>query len=515
MRPPANGPLGLFAGFRFGGNGLDRDVFLLGKAAVHPERVDVQADTQQREDRGHVSRLATALFAPVEIAPLVYFRFVFGALMCWEVIRYFQTGWINAYYIQPQFFFTYLGFGWIIPWPGGMMYVHFAVLGLLAACITLGFFYRIATVLFFLGFTYVFLLDQANYLNHFYLISLVSLLLIVLPAHRAVSLDVGRNPGLHAATVPAWTLWLLRFQLGVAYFYGGLAKLNFDWLSGEPMRTWLAQRQDFPLFGHLFTQEWAVYAMCYGGMLFDLLIVPMLLWRRTRLLGVAWMIAFHVINSQLFNIGIFPWLMLLATPVFFPPDWWRAMMKRFGVLVSPPAPRRAVGPSLAHRGLVALMGVFVLFQLLFPFRHFLYPGNPSWTEEGHLFAWHMKLRDKESTAKFIVADPKSGESWNVDPRRYLTPRQYRKMSSRPDMILQFAHFLEDCWRERGYDDVEVRADVNASLNGRRSQPLVDATVDLSEQSRTLSPWPWIVPLREPLPSPPPIWQVSRSADEPS
>jgi hypothetical protein len=282
------------------------------------------------------NRLVRAAAAPVDIASLAVFRIAFGAVMVWEVYRYFSKGWIARYYIDPDFHFTYYGFGWVKPWPGDGMYVHFAVLGLAAAGMMAGLFYRASALVLFLGFTYVFLLDQSRYLNHFYLISLIALLLVFLPVHRAASLDALRRPGLRADTAPAWALWLVRAQVGIPYFYGGIAKLNGDWLRAEPIRSWLASRLDFPLIGRFFTDEWMVLAFAYGGLLLDLLIVPFLLWRRTRPHAFAVGLVFHATNALLFRIGIFPWMMMAATTIFFAPDWPR----RAGLLPARPAPRR-------------------------------------------------------------------------------------------------------------------------------------------------------------------------------
>jgi vitamin K-dependent gamma-carboxylase-like protein len=438
------------------------------------------------------------LFAPVDIASLVCFRIAFGALMAWEVTRYFSRGWIRSYFVWPAFHFKYYGFGWVEPWPGPGMELHFAALGALALCLMFGLFYRLAAALFFLGFGYVFLLDQTYYLNHFYLIVLLSLILVFVPAHRALSLDAWRRPGLRAATAPAWALWLLRLQVGIPYFYAGLAKLNGDWLRAEPMRMWLAERAALPVMGPLLATEWAPYLFAYGGLVFDLAVVPALLWRPTRPFAFATALVFHGLNALLFRIGVFPWLMIAATTLFFPPDWPR----RFGLPLArpepapPPAP---VGLYPRQRAALAVLGGYLAVQLLFPLRHFLYPGNVHWTEEGHRFSWHMKLRDKDADAVFDVRDVDRGATSEVSPRQHLSRRQAQEMASRPDMILQFAHHLAAEARRRGHASVEVRARVTASLNGRPPQPLVDSEVDLAGEPRTLLPARWIVPLREPLP----------------
>jgi hypothetical protein len=453
-------------------------------------------------------RLLSELFKPVPIASLVFLRVAFGAVMLWEVWRYFDNDWIRRFYIEPKLFFTYYGFGWVKPWPQHGMYLHFAALGLLAACILVGYCYRLAAVLFWLGFTYVFLLDESRYLNHFYLISLLSFLLVFVPAHRALSVDAWRRPQLASGLAPAWALWLLRAQIGLVYFYGGIAKLNVDWLQGEPMRMWLARRTDFPVIGQYFTAEWMVLSFVWGGLLLDLLIVPLLLYRRTRWWAFLAAVAFHLMNARLFEIGIFPWFMLLATMIFFPPDWPRRVVSIFRRQPDPDPnlehqAAAAIAPTRVwQRAIIALWAIYLGVQLVAPLRHFAYPGRVDWTEEGHRFSWHMKLRCKKGRARFIVIDATSGRKWRVDPRKYLDARQYRKMAVHPDMILQFSHYLAEEKRRAGYPDVRVYARVTVSLNGREPQFLIDPDVDLAQERRNLLPAVWIMPLHE---SPTPIY----------
>ncbi len=447
-----------------------------------------------------IQSLMPRLFAPVDIAPLVYVRIIFGAVMFWEVRRYFQNGWIGSFYSAPTFHFTYYGFEWVKPWPGDGMQMHFFALGLLSACIVAGFCYRIAAALFFAGFTYVFLLDEVRYLNHFYLICLISFLLIFVPAERAVSVDAWLRPKLRSSVAPAWALWLLRAQIGIPYFFGGIAKLNADWLQGEPMRLWLARRMDFPLIGPWFQEEWMVYFFVLGGLLLDLLIVPLLLWRRTRAMAFAGAVLFHLLNARLFSIGIFPWLMLAATIIFFPPEVPRRLLTAAGL--QPPAVSSSTPVwtviSTRQPVIAGLLFSYLLFQVLMPLRHFAYPGVVHWTEQGHRFSWHMKLRSKRGEARFHITDPATGQSWTVDPATHLTPRQVEKMATHPDMILQFSHHLAAVSRRAGHPPVQVRADVHVSLNGRPPRRLIDPSVNLAAVPRSLRPADWILPLTEPL-----------------
>ena len=461
-----------------------------------------------------LARARAALFEPVDISFLVFFRIVFGGIILWETYRYFTHGWIRRYFIEPAVTFTYYGFDWVKPWPGRGMYIHFFVLGVAAACVVAGFLYRVAAPVLFLCFTYFFLLDQTRYLNHFYLVCLVSFLMCFLPAERAFSVDSLLRRKIRAAVVPAWTLWLLRAQVGIPYFFGGLAKLNSDWISGgEPMRIWLSPFTKMPGLGPLFAAEWVVYSFVVGGLLLDLLVVPLLLWRRTRPFAFAAAVAFNLINAVIFEIGIFPWLMLGALLLYFPPDLPRRFARAFmspGELAgeeAPQAPPVDQGiltegyklPPLSRQNLVVgLLAVYFVVQLLLPLRHFLYPGNVSWTEEGHNFAWHMKLRTKVGDAIFNIRHPGSGQTWVVNPEDYLERHQVMKMSTKPDLILLFSHYLADEKRRAGYGDVEVRANVTVSLNGRQPQLLIDPNVDLVKEEVSLLPTRWIVPLTTPL-----------------
>lgn len=460
-------------------------------------------------------RVCAALFEPVDISFLVFFRVVFGGIMVWEVYRYFSYGWISRYYIEPVINFTYYGFTWVRPWPGRGMYVHFLVLGLAAACVMAGFLYRIAAPVFFLAFTYVFLLEQTRYLNHFYLVCLIAFLMCFLPAERAFSIDALMRRKIRSDVVPAWTLWLLRLQIGIPFFYGGIAKLNSDWIQGgEPMRIWLRPLTKMPGLGHLFAADWVVYSFAFGGLLLDLLVVPLLLWRRTRPYAFAAAVVFNLINAVIFDIGIFPWLMLGALLIFFPPDLARRFARGF---MSPggsfddaePAqtpvsekPERISCPSLSssQKIVVGLLAAYFAIQLLFPLRHYLYPGNVSWTEEGHNFAWHMKLRTKSGEALFTVTHPPTGQTWTINPADYLKRHQLTKAITKPDLLVCFAHHLADEKRREGYENVEVRARVMASLNGREPQLLIDPNVDLAKQQVSVLPVPWILPLTTPLES---------------
>lgn len=426
-----------------------------------------------------------------DIAPLVYARIVFGALILVEVCRFAYYGWIARYYIEPTFFFSYPGFGWVKPLPGIGMYAVFAATGVCAVLVALGACYRAAAVGLALGLTYVFLIDQTNFQNHTYLMCLVAWLLACVPAANAGSVDAWRR-GHADAYVPAWCVYLLVGQIAIVYVFGAIAKLDTDWLSGAPAGVFLHRKE---LTQPLADSELARKAFAILGMLFDLLIVPALLWRRTRLLATVAAVMFHATNAWLFQIGVFPWMMLALTPLFWPAAWTRRILARPRIL---PPERRGTPPVFVMRrwGTWALT-VYVAIQLLAPLRHWAYGGEVNWHERGHTFSWHMKLRTKRSKAQLVARDPVTGETRRIRLRDYLTRRQIKKMSTRPELIRQLAHEVARRLRAEGWsDDVEVRAVVRASLNGRPMQLLVDPEVNLAAVPRSFWRADWILPLAD-------------------
>ena len=428
--------------------------------------------------------LLQRLFSPVDIAPLIFFRVTFGLLMLIEVGAYTFSGYMRQHWMEPQIHFTYFGFEWVSPPPGNWMYVLAGCVMLSAAGVMLGFYYRLSAVIFAVGFTWVFLIEQANYLNHFYLICLLAFVSITLPANRALSLDLLRKPSLRRETVPAWTIWILQVHMAIAYLYGGIAKMNWDWLNAGPVRVWFTSGGPAAKIPDFLKQEGVFYFVSYSGLLLDLLMVPMLLWRRTRGLAIALAAAFHLSNAWLFNIGVFPFLSIAMTLLFVDSRWHRKVL-RLG-----PAPDRSVTNVRASRWIAAPLIIYVTLQILIPFRHWLYPGPVHWTEEGHRFAWHMMLRSKRGDAYFIVKDP-AGKLWRIDPGEILSGRQDQKMAAHPDMLLQFAHYLRDRAKPA---EVSVYAVSYVSLNGRKRALLVDPEIDLTKVQRDLRHAEWILPL---------------------
>jgi len=465
---------------------------------------------------------ADHLFAPIDIASIAAFRISFGLLLLYDVSRYFAKGWIKLQYIDLPYHFAFFGFDFIRPLPGDGMYWVFAALGVCALLIALGLFYRLAITAFFIGFSYIFLIDQALYMNHFYLVGLFAFLMILVPAARGWSLDalLARRP--QNAMVPAWSLWILRTQVEILLIFAGIVKLNADWLQGEPLGHWLAHSSHLPVFGPLLLNDQIILLGAWGAALLHLIGAMLLLFKPTRLYAFIAYCAFHLLNSIFFKIGIFPWLTIAATLLFFDPSWPRTVWQSLKRLAALPIGAAAQPPDWSSKAtsnvslmparrvrfaIVTLIVGWTTFQILMPLRHHLYPGNVSWHEQGHNFSWQMMLRQKDGHALFYICDPDTLKKWLVDPRTFLTLDQYGKMTIRPEMIRHFAHYLEKVWAQRyGTRDIEIRAFTAASLNGRRSQALVDPRRDLTAIGYTFWNSNWILPLIESMPPKGQRWQ---------
>ncbi len=447
------------------------------------------------------------LSAQVSATSLVVFRISFGLMMAFWALDYLRTDRVRLLCAPDMFHFTYTGFSWVRPWPGHGMVAQFVMMMLAAIMIAAGAMYRVATVVFAIGFTHFFLIDRTNYQNHYYLIVLLSWLMTILPANRMLSVDVLNGSVTSSGVIPRWCLLLLQFHIALPYVFGGVAKIDADWLSGEPMRNILRIQSWADGIEGWLSETAAAHLFTWGGLLFDLLVVPAILWRRTRNAGFLLAIGFHLSNSLMFKIHVFPWLMIVATTVFFAPDWPSKLLRWLSSgtkiiesgLSAPEAVRRISRP------VVLVLLVYCSFHLLWPMRHLLNEGNTGWTEQGHYFAWRMMLRGKTVGLRYYLTDPGTGLTQQADIRDFLNPEQQIKFAKDPKMILDLAHGLASESLRRTGKPTEVRALVLASLNGRKPQLLIDPAVDLAAQPKVALHRPWIVPLHEPLRNEP--WTV--------
>lgn len=456
-----------------------------------------------RKSHSVVAHLYRVAFDQIDIASLVFFRVAFGAMLVAWGWDYLTTGRITELYVAPQFHFSYTGFEWIKPWPGNGMYYHFLVLIGLAAAICCGFWYRVCSLLLAVGFTLFFLMERTNYQNHYYLIALIAWWLPFLPLNQVVSVDAhlksrrsGEKPSNY---IPRWVLWVLQFHIALPYFFGGVAKVTPDWLMGQPMGMFLSTKSSLPVVGPWLANPSAGLWMSWGGLFFDFLVVPTLLWKRTRVIAYLAAVGFHLINSCLFHIHVFPWFMIVATTIFFDPSWPRRLL---GAVAIAPQIATDTESNAKRVWLSGFAVLYVAFHLLWPLRHLTYQGDASWHEQGHLFSWRMMLRVKEVALGYALEDPQTGLVANVNYKQFLAIEQSDRFTKDPRLIVQFAEFLAQHFeKELGRRPI-VHAVAVASLNGRTPQLLVDPNLDLASVD-IRKPNSYIVPLTEELKFP--LW----------
>ncbi len=437
--------------------------------------------------------IADILFSQKKYYTLVFFRVIFGIVTLVSSVRFLMKGWVNELYIQPSFHFKYYGFDWIHAVDSYEMYALFGLMIASSVFILLGLFYRFAIVLFFLLFTYFELIDLTNYLNHYYFVSLMTFVLIFLPANCNFSLDAKFHFVKRRQLVPAWTIGIIVFQLSIVYFYAGLAKLNYDWLiEANPLKIWLAPHTNLPLIGRFMDEPITAYLFSWGGAIFDLSVPFLLLFKKTRLLGYALVVLFHSVTSMLFPIGVFPFVMMACTLVFFSQNFHKKILNYFSntsnFIYSDDPSKRVKSKSIT----LVFLTLFVVFQLLFPLRYLLYTNNDLfYTEQGYRFSWRVMLMEKAGYASFNIHPFGDERSIAISNSDYLTPQQEKMMSTQPDFILQYAHYLGNIFRKEYGDKVEVKADVFVAINGKPSQRYVKKGVDLMRIKNDLNPIDWL------------------------
>lgn len=436
-----------------------------------------------------------------QAAPLAVFRVLFGFMMFLSILRFWANGWIDKLYIQPEFFFSYYGFDWIKP-IGDYTYLIFIICGIASLCVALGYKYRLAIIVFFLSFAYIELMDKTTYLNHYYFISCVGFLMIFLPANAYFSVDAYRNPSKLFQKVPKWAIDSLKLMLCIVYFYAGLAKLNSDWLvNAMPLKIWLPSKYDLPFLGDLMQQPWLHYAFTYSGAIYDLVIPFLLLYKPTRWFAFSLVVIFHVMTRVLFPIGMFPYIMIVSTLIFFDASFHqriiRFISKIFGINYSEMIVNSTRNTFRIKSSIVLpIIAVFFVIQLLFPWRYLAYPNELFWTEEGYRFSWRVMLMEKAGYAQFKIKDTETGEQFLVDNNDFLTTFQEKQMSTQPDFILQYAHYLGEHFALQGHKNLAVYVESYVALNGRLSQPYINPNVDLMQKKESFRRKDWILPFND-------------------
>ena len=425
--------------------------------------------------------------------------------MCYSIARFYLKGWIEEFYIEPDFHFSYYGFEWIKP-IGEFTYVIFVVCFISSLFVMIGLKYKTSIILFFLSFTYIELMDKTTYLNHYYFISILSFLLIFIPANATFSVDNIINQK-KFTNIPRWSVDVLKLLITIVYLYAGIAKINSDWLiEAMPLKIWLQSKYDLPLIGgSLLQMEWVHYAMSWGGMLYDLSIPFLLMINKTRIIAFILVLFFHVFTLILFPIGMFPHIMIFSSMIFFSSNFHEKIIYQIRQVITKVS--KKVKPKkieietsdlyVIYKQNLTLFVVtsFFIIQILLPFRYQLYPGELFWHEQGYRFSWRVMLIEKIGYTNFKIRSPNDGTSFMVDSSQHLTPFQLKQMSFQPDFILEFAHYLGEKYSTEN-NKVEVYAESFVALNGRPSKRFINPDINLINEQESFKDKTWILPLED-------------------
>ncbi len=437
-----------------------------------------------------------------QASTLAFFRLAFGLMMVFSLIRFASYNWIEEFYITPKFHFKYYGFSWVKTL-GIYTYLLFAISGIAAFFVAIGYKYKIAIITFFLSFTYIELIDKTTYLNHYYFVSVISFVMIFLPANCFFSVDAFKNQKIAFQKIPSWNIDIIKFLLAIVYFYAGLAKLNSDWLfSAMPLKIWLPNNSDLPIIGSLLNENWVHYAFSWTGMVYDLSIVFLLLYKRTRIFAFFLVVVFHILTRILFPIGVFPYIMIISTLIFFDADFHSKVLsfisKIFKINFNVFNNERLFveSKSMFYKTKIVAITLFLVFQILFPFRYFIYKNELFWTEEGFRFSWRVMIMEKAGYTQFIAKDKISKKEIRINNGKFLTILQEKQMSFQPDFILEYAHFLKDYYQNIGMKNPEIYVESYVALNGRLSQKYINQKINLANEYESFQPKTWILPFND-------------------
>ena len=296
---------------------------------------------------------------------------------------------------------------------------------------------------------------------------LVSFWMMIMPAHQYASLDAKQGRVKRSLTCPNWCILYFKLQFAIVYFFATIAKLYPDWLAARPVDLWLKAKSHYPIVGGLFEYDWFPYLIAYGGLFYDGLIIPFLLFKRTRFIAIVLSLIFHLFNSAVFQVGIFPYFALAVAMFFFEPEQIRRIFlkKKPSVEISEPQ------SSKRTTWLAPIFITYFVIQLILPIRHHFIPGNVLWDESGHRLSWRMMLRAKYGRCTYRITYDE-GKEKVVYPKSFLAAHQIHDAASRPDMLYRTINYLKEHLSNENIEPEAIYCNCKLSVNGRKMTTFV-------------------------------------------
>ncbi|MFD2892066.1 HTTM domain-containing protein [Flavobacterium chuncheonense] len=410
------------------------------------------------------------IFKPIDNAPLIIFRIFFGFLLACESFGAIATGWVKAVFIDTQFTFSFIGFNWLQPLPGSGMYFYFIAMGILGLMIMLGLRYRFAIIGYTILWAGVYFMQKTSYNNHYYLLLLISFIMIFLPANQDKALDIKLGLVHEKKTMPYWISLIFIIQISIVYFYAAVAKIYPDWLDGTFTKNLLSGTKLPSSVLELFRQKWFYLFIAYTGIIYDFLIVPLLLLKKTRTLALIASLCFHLFNAIVLQIGIFPFFALSFALFFYEPEKMRRIFLR-----EKSTPDQNTNSDFSQKKLLYLLILpFLVIQIALPLRHHVIEGDVLWTEEGHRLSWRMMLRERSGYILIKIKDNTTGKIHFYDYRKNLSNKQANQLAVKPDFIWQYCQRIKE---EYAGQDISIFIDCKNSINRKETQRLIDPETD--------------------------------------
>lgn len=411
-----------------------------------------------------------SFFKNIDNAPLIIFRIFFGFLIACESFGAIATGWVKKVLIAPQFTFSFIGLEWLQPLPGYGMYFYFVLMGILGILIMLGYRYKLAIISYTILWAGVYFMQKTSYNNHYYLVLLISFYMIFLPANRYAALDVKQKRVQEERSMPYWISLLFIVQIALLYTYAAVAKFYPDWLDGTFTRLLFQGTTSNKTLLQLFSHPYFYLFIAYAGILFDLLIVPLLLYRKTRTIALLASFCFHLFNAIVLQIGIFPFFALTFCVFFYPAEKIRQLFFKKKPVDEALKEYTYFGKNIFLYVLIP----FLFIQILLPLRHHLIEGDVLWTEEGHRLSWRMMLRQRDGYISISIKNNTTNEIAPYDFHKNLSPKQARALATKPDFIWQYCQRIKEEYKGK---DISIYIDCKNNINNGDFKTLIDPNQD--------------------------------------
>jgi hypothetical protein len=163
-------------------------------------------------------------------------------------------------------------------------------------------------------------LDRGRYFHHLHLLWLSCAWLALTPCGARLSLEALLRRDGREDRSQKWSLTLLRFQGLVVYAAAGIAKLQPAWIDGTALARVCVVFAFGGGFFELGRDSVGLSGLSIAIAIWELALVPLLAWPRTRVIGVAMGLALHLVLDTSTLVSTFGATMALYLLTFLPWD---------------------------------------------------------------------------------------------------------------------------------------------------------------------------------------------------